>query len=89
VLIKGLPKPYRKHLVPVAGTVEIILKEIPKGKTDFLTVLSKFIYKRFNLDIPGTVWASISLPEHLKMRISVKGPKGEEMYSGRDLNLLD
>ncbi|MFQ5485414.1 MAG: DUF3418 domain-containing protein, partial [Desulfobacterales bacterium] len=88
LLIKGLPKAYRKHLVPVTRTVEIILNEIPRGKTDLPTALGKFIYSRFNLNIPGTTWFSVSLPDHLKMRISVKGPKGEEIYSGRDLNLL-
>ena len=88
LLIKGLPKPYRKHLVPVTRTVEIILNEIPEGKTDLITELGKFIHKRFNLNIPGSAWISTSLPDHLKMRMSVKGPKGEEIYSGRDLNLL-
>ncbi|MDP7353649.1 MAG: ATP-dependent RNA helicase HrpA [Desulfobacterales bacterium] len=88
LLIKRLPKQYRKHLAPVTQTVDTILNEIPKGKTTLITALGKFIYKRFNLSIPGSAWPSTSLPDHLKMRMSVKGPKGEEIFSGRDLYLL-
>jgi ATP-dependent helicase HrpA len=87
-LIKGLPKTYRKQLVPVPGTVEIILEGMEKGGASLINALSRFVYKRFGVDIPASVWAGVEVPEHLRMRISVVDPSGKALESGRDLPLL-
>ncbi len=105
-LIKGLPKAYRKKLVPVGDTVDTIMREIGKSKLEtrnskletsnfklpdsaLITTLGNFIYDRFGIDIPASAWPSDSLPDHLKMRISVTDPKGKEIRSGRDRAVLD
>ncbi|MBW2568986.1 MAG: ATP-dependent RNA helicase HrpA [Deltaproteobacteria bacterium] len=87
-LIKGLPKNYRKQLVPVTNTVDIIVKEMPGESTSLITALSKFIYKRFGKDIPASAWSEAQLPDHLKMRISITDPKGEVLCSGRSKTIL-
>ena len=87
-LIKGLPKPYRKKLVPVADTVDMVINEMPRTRTSLITALSKFIFTRFNIDIPASAWPDDLLPDHLKMRISITDPKGIELFSGRDPSLL-
>jgi ATP-dependent helicase HrpA len=87
-LIKGLPKTFRKKMVPVADTVDIILNEMPKTKTSLITALGNFIYTRFGIDIPSSAWPEDLLPDHLKMRISIKDAKGKELLSGRDPNIL-
>jgi len=87
-LIKGLPKTYRKKLVPVTRTVDIVLKEMPKTETALITALGNFMYTRFGVDIPSSAWPDDSLPDHLKMRISITDPKGEELSSGRDPMIL-
>ena len=69
-LIKGLPKSYRKKLVPVASTVDVIINGIPKKGGSLITALSQFIYTRFGLDIPASAWAYHTLPNHLQMRIA-------------------
>ncbi len=46
-LIKGLPKTYRKKLVPVKDTVEIICREMSKTDSSLISALGKFIYHRF------------------------------------------
>lgn len=88
-LIKGLPKAYRRRLVPVASTVDTILKEMHRGETPLTTELGKFIFKRYGVDIPASAWPLDALPEHLKIRVSVIGPEGKELCSGRDTNLLN
>ena len=60
-LIKGLPKVYRKKLVPVSETVDIISREMPRGKQSLFSALGEFILQRFGVDIPAA-------------RIKVKGP---------------
>ena len=88
VLIKGLPKAYRKKLVPVKNTVDIIVREMPKSQTSLVSVLGDFIYRRFGVDIPAAAWSTDSLPDYLKMRISVTAPDGKELRAGRDAALL-
>jgi ATP-dependent helicase HrpA len=87
-LIKGLPKRYRKQLVPVSGAVEKIMAEMnPQGKP-LLNALSEFVYSHFGVDVPASVWASVEIPEYLRMRISIVDHKGREIESGRDIETL-
>jgi ATP-dependent helicase HrpA len=88
VLIKSLPKTFRKHLAPVSSTVDILINEMPKQKTSLITALRRFIFHRFNLDIPESAWKEKSLGNHLKTRILITGPKGEKLRSGRDKKIL-
>jgi ATP-dependent helicase HrpA len=87
-LIKGLPKVFRKKLVPIANTVDTIIDEMPKTQRSLITELGNFIYHRFGLDIPASAWPSDLLPDHLKMRISITDQKGKELCAGRDPSIL-
>jgi ATP-dependent helicase HrpA len=87
-LIKGLPKAYRKKLVPVNETVEIISNELSRKKRPLLSVLGEFILKRFGVNIPATAWPLNTLADHLKMRISVAAADGRQLCAGRDPALL-
>ena len=87
-LIKGLPKSYRKQLVPVADTVDIILAEMPRNEAPLLTMLADYIHQRFGVNIPAPAWNTQSLPDHLKMRIAITGNNGKEIRSGREPSVL-
>ncbi len=87
-LIKSLPKEYRKQLVPIASTVDIVLKEMPHSERSLLSQLGDFIFKRFGLQIPAPAWQTEALPDHLKMRVAITGPDGKELTSGRDPSVL-
>jgi ATP-dependent helicase HrpA len=87
-LIKGLPKTYRRRLVPVTQTVDVILAEMPPKDRPLITTLGEFIYSRFGVDIPASAWSDDLLPQHLKMRIAITGPKGEELGADRDPVIL-
>jgi len=87
-LIKGLPKIFRKKLVPIANTVDAIINEMPKTQGPLITELGNFIYNRLGIDIPASAWPSDLLPDHLKMRISITDQKGKELCSGRDPSIL-
>jgi ATP-dependent helicase HrpA len=86
--IKGLPKMYRKQLVPVNETVDIISREILWQKSALVSALSEFILQRFGVDIPASAWPIQTLPDHLKMRISVIAPDGKELDSSRETAVL-
>jgi ATP-dependent helicase HrpA len=87
-LIKGLPKQYRKKLVPVAETVKVIVDEMPKAEVSLLSTLSRFIFNRFGVDIPASAWSYDNLPDYLKMRFSITDEKGKTIVSGRDKKIL-
>jgi len=88
-LIRNLPKAYRKKLVPVADTVEVILTQMPRrGRGALFSRLSAFIRQRFGVDIPASAWSDEGLPDHLRMRIALTGPRGEIIESGRDTAIL-
>lgn len=87
-LIKTLPKSYRRQLVPVAATVDIIMDEMPRDSQPLITALCRFIHTRFKVDIPASAWTPESVPDHLKLRIAVTGPEGDELRTGRDLSVL-
>ena len=88
-LIKGLPKALRVQLVPVADTVETLVREMPRGRESLPAALSRFLFERMAVDIPASAWPVEELPEHLKMRLSITDHKGKVVASGRDESLLD
>jgi len=87
-LLSALPKAYRKKLTPLSDTARIIEQEVPKAKHDFISTIARIIRRRFEVDIPGTIWASLSLPRHLQLRFSITDNSGAELVAGRDMDLL-
>ncbi len=87
-LIKGLPKRYRKQLVPVSDKVLVIASEMERTDESLITTLGRFIYRRFGVDIPASAWPDKSLPEYLRMRVSITDHQGLELIAGRDPGLL-
>ncbi len=88
-LLKGLPKKYRKKLVPIADTAKFISENIPKENISLLSGLSRFVFDRFGIDIPVSAWSYENLPDHLKIRFSVKDPDGKTICSGRNKEILN
>jgi len=84
-LIKGLPKQYRKQLVPISSTLQIIIDEMPRSGGPLASILSHFLYHHKGVDIPAAVWPIDSLPDHLKMRFAILDSKNKTLASGRDL----
>ncbi len=87
-LVKGLPKRFRKLLVPVAEKVEIIVCELEPGDDSLYATLARFVKRRFGADIPASAWAEAEVPAHLRWRISVVGPDERELGASRDLPAL-
>ncbi|MBW2284842.1 MAG: ATP-dependent RNA helicase HrpA, partial [Deltaproteobacteria bacterium] len=87
-LIKGLPKSYRKQLVPVSRTADIICSDMEETDEPLVTALARFIYHRFGVDIPASQWPAGDISNHLRMRVSVTDHAGKELGSGRDFHRL-
>jgi len=87
-LIKGLPKSYRKPLVPVGQTVDRIVAKLPFGQGNLLTALSRFVRDHFALDVPAAAWPHSHLPDHLKMRLAFIDQQGRVLRTSRDKSTL-
>ena len=88
-LIKGLTKQYRKQLVPVSKTVDIIMAEMERRSEPLLSALGRFIYRRFGVDIPASQWPVSEIPDYLNMRVSILDHRGREIRSGKDASILN
>ena len=87
-LVRSLPKHYRKRLVPVSETVDLIVQDMPRSGRPLVSALGEFIRHRFGVDIPDAAWPVHELPQYLKMRVSVTAPDGRELVAGRDGSIL-
>jgi len=87
-LIKGLPKSFRKQLMPLSKTADIIDEEMPYKMISFISCLSEFIFQRFKVDIPANVWTNITIDDYLKTRFSIRDHKGNEIRADRDIIAL-
>ena len=87
-LVKGLPKEYRKQLVPISRTVEIITAEMPRKKRPLVSALSLFVRKRFGVEVPASVWQPEKLPEHLHARIAITDERNREIEVSRNRDIL-
>jgi len=87
-MLKALPKAYRRQLVPVGDTAEIIAREMPRTKEDLATALANFIHRRFEVDIPAAAWQDVAIPDHLRLRFAVVDADGEALAVGREPEVL-
>jgi ATP-dependent helicase HrpA len=87
-LIKGLPKKYRKLLVPVPEKVDVILREMDAAGPSLYKSLAGFIKRKYHVDIPESEWARAEIPDHLKVRVAVTGHHWEVLAAGRDLEAV-
>ena len=85
-LLKGLPKEYRRKLIPIPQTADTILQCMKHDDAvPLVTSLAGMIHEKFNVSIPASAWPADSLPDYLKMRFAIVNEKGEEMRSARDI----
>jgi ATP-dependent helicase HrpA len=87
-LIKGLPKPIRKHFVPVPETVKRCLEIEPDFKGSIQEWLGSRLFKLMGEAVPLNAWDLQAMPEHLKMNFRVIDESGKMLDYGRNLRQL-
>lgn len=88
-LVKALPKPIRRQLVPVPDTVKQALQQMEQRSDQPLTQQLAHQFKRLRgVMIPPEAWDTTKLPEHLQVNIRVIDDQGNPLAEGRDLDTL-
>jgi len=87
-LVKGLPKRRRKLLLPAAEKADIIAREMEPNDPSLFNALSRFVKRRFQVDIPAAEWAKAEIPLHLRMRVAITDHEGREIAAARNLDIL-
>ena len=87
-MIKGLPKRYRKLLVPANEKAENIVRDMPRGEGSLFEALNRFVKQRFRADVPAAEWARADIPKHLKMRMALLDGQGKPVVASRDFEEL-
>ena len=87
LLLKGLPKGIRKHLIPLSNTVDILLDTIQKEQGSYYQNLERCLFKLFKKTIRRADWPQ-NLPVHLQMRFALIDDSGNTAAAGRCLKDL-
>jgi ATP-dependent helicase HrpA len=87
LLLKGLPKNIRKYLIPLSGTVDLLLDDLDMYKGSLHQGLERSILKAFSRTVTRGDWPA-ELPPHLSMRFLLIDQAGKEVAVGRSLAQL-
>lgn len=87
-LIRCLPKPIRRGLVPAPDTAEKVMSELEFGKGSFLAEVAKHFSQHAGETIKPSDFRVEKLGSHLRMRVSVVDEQGKEQSADRDLGEL-
>ncbi|HSY15371.1 MAG TPA: DUF3418 domain-containing protein, partial [Jatrophihabitantaceae bacterium] len=91
-LIRSLPKPLRRHFVPVPDTARAVLAELATsavvGSEPLLDSLQRELHKRTGVLVPRADFDLDKLPPHLRIGFAVEDEQGRLLAEGHDLVAL-
>ena len=84
-LIKGLPKPLRKQLVPVPDVVDTLLEHITPDDRDLCAALSDVLKRQRSITVPVGEWGEERLEDFYRMNIRVVDERGKLLAQDRNM----
>lgn len=87
-LLRALPKPLRRQLVPLPETADAALATLRPYQEPLCDALARAIRAQTGVAIPRDAWAPAKLPAHLRMTVRVTDPQGQPLAEGEDLAAL-
>ena len=86
-LMRNLPKPLRKLLVPIPEKARQVATNLKPTHPTFIQSLHDFVTSHYRLNIALKDWKYDEIPDHLRMRIQIQN-KEEKLIEGRDLHSI-
>jgi ATP-dependent helicase HrpA len=87
-LIRSLPKPVRRQLVPVPEVAAEVLALLDPYQRPLLDALASGLRELTGVVVPRDAWAPEKLPDHLRMTVRVTDEHGEPLAEGKDPAVL-
>jgi len=88
-LLKTLPKPLRRALTPLPQFADAALERLGEpGESSLEAALARALRDVAGVDIAPSDFAPDKVPEHLRLRVVVRGDDGESVAESRDLAAL-
>ncbi len=87
-LLRSLPKPLRKELLPIPERAREIAARLRPTQPSFLACLEAFLQAEYRLQVRRGDWDLDELPEHLRLRVEITGTDAKALAAGRDLPAL-
>ena len=85
-LLRGLPKKFRRHLVPLPECVAVCLHELEVGQGGLLAQLNQILERHYHIEMPAGAWQPERLAPHLRLNFELLNTAFKPTVSGRDLN---
>ena len=87
-LIKGLPKQWRKHFVPVPDVVDRALTGMQPDNTSLTDALAHQLKRQTLVEVPPEAWDDTRIDDFYRVNIQVLDERGRCIARGRDLAVL-
>jgi len=87
-LVKGLPKQWRKHFVPVPNYVDQALASLKPDNVPLSEILGHQLKRQTGVDVPADQWQAVQLDDYYRFNIQVVDEKGKILAQDRDLVML-
>lgn len=87
-LIRTLPKPLRRNLVPAPEVARRAVQDLGYGQGPFLPAVATALSRIAGENIPETAFDLERLPEHLQLNVRVVDERGKTVAEGRDVHAL-
>ena len=87
-LIRSLPKPLRRGIVPAGDAARAVLARVDPGREPLLGALERGLRAVRGVAVPRQAWQLDQVPAHLRMQIRVVDGAGRVVGEGRDLGVL-
>ncbi|HEY5701457.1 MAG TPA: DUF3418 domain-containing protein, partial [Gammaproteobacteria bacterium] len=87
-LLRGLPKSYRREIVPLTDVVETFIEQTVTVETSLESALGDHIRRLRGVDVADVDWPAQRLADHLRMNFKVIASNGSILGSGRDFMAL-
>ena len=87
-LIRSLPKPLRRGIVPAGDAARAVLARVTPYREPLLDALERELRSVRQVAVPRAVWQLDQAPDHLRMNARVVDVDGRVVGEGRDLGAL-
>jgi len=83
-LLKGLPKTFRRQLIPVARTADELLPQLKPYEGSLYSQLAALLHRHYRMRLERSNWSEQKLADHLRMRFVLVDEKGRKVAVSRN-----